>query len=94
VGNDTSSVTGVAGGDASIRVELVVKRDCHLCEEALQVVGQVCESLNVGWRVLQIEADAALAIEYSEFVPVVLVDGHRHDFWRVDASRLRAALTS
>jgi hypothetical protein len=30
---------------------------------------------------------------YGEEIPVTLVDGARHDFWRVDPARLRAALT-
>jgi hypothetical protein len=27
-------------------------------------------------------------------VPVVMVDGKQHDFWRVDEQRLRAALSA
>jgi hypothetical protein len=30
---------------------------------------------------------------FSEEVPVTFVDGRQHDFWRVDAGRLRSALT-
>jgi hypothetical protein len=29
---------------------------------------------------------------FSEEIPVTFVDGRQHDFWRVDATRLRAAL--
>jgi hypothetical protein len=29
---------------------------------------------------------------YGEEIPVTFVDGRQHDFWRVDAARLRAAL--
>jgi hypothetical protein len=29
---------------------------------------------------------------YGEQIPVTLVDGRQHDFWRVDERRLRAAL--
>ena len=29
---------------------------------------------------------------YGEQIPVTFVDGEQHDFWRVDAARLRAAL--
>ena len=29
---------------------------------------------------------------FSEEIPVTFVDGAQHDFWRVDAARLRAAL--
>ena len=46
-------------------------------------------------RVLEkkdITEDAELHRKYSEQIPVVLVDGAQHDFWRVDPARLRAAL--
>jgi hypothetical protein len=36
--------------------------------------------------------DPVLADQYAEQIPVTLVDGRVHDFWRVDAGRLRAAL--
>jgi hypothetical protein len=29
---------------------------------------------------------------YGEEIPVTFVDGRQHDFWRVDADRLRRAL--
>jgi hypothetical protein len=30
---------------------------------------------------------------YADQIPVTFVDGRQHDFWRVDADRLRATLT-
>ena len=43
--------------------------------------------------VLAGEARAADPCKLSTLeIPVTLVDGRRHDFWRVDADRLRAAL--
>jgi hypothetical protein len=41
-----------------------------------------------------VDSDAELLAAYSDEIPVTLVDGRRHDFWRVDADRLRAALTA
>jgi hypothetical protein len=32
--------------------------------------------------------------EYAEMIPVTLIDGVQHDFWRVDEGRLRRALCS
>jgi hypothetical protein len=71
---------------------LIGKPGCHLCDEARAVVERVAEDLAVGWIELDITADAALAQRYWEQIPVVLVDGGQHDFWRVDEARLRAAL--
>ena len=36
--------------------------------------------------------DPELIRRYGEEIPVTLVDGRQHDFWRVDPARLRAAL--
>ena len=33
-----------------------------------------------------------LMARYAEEIPVTLVDGRQHDFWRVDADGSRAAL--
>ncbi len=42
---------------------------------------------------MDVDADPALLERYSDEVPVTLVDGRQHDFWRVDPDRLRSALT-
>jgi hypothetical protein len=39
-----------------------------------------------------VDAETALAEEYGDRVPVVLLDGAEHCYWRVDEGRLRAAL--
>ncbi len=77
-----------------MRVTLVGKPDCHLCEDAETVVREVCAELDVGWERRCITEDPALADAYWELIPVVLVDGVRHDFYRVDPVRLRAVLTA
>jgi hypothetical protein len=74
------------------RVTLISKPGCHLCDEARAVVARVAEDLGVGWTELDITTDQALADEYWEQIPVTLVDGKQHDFWRVDEARLRSAL--
>ncbi len=74
-------------------VTLIGRPDCHLCDEARAVVSGVCTDLGVHWQELSITDDPALADRYWEQIPVVLVDGEPHDFWRVDAGRLRATLS-
>jgi hypothetical protein len=68
------------------------KPGCHLCDDARVVVARVCGELGVGWRELSILDDPGLEARYREQIPVTLVDGRQHDFWRVDEARLRAAL--
>jgi len=74
------------------RVTLVTRPGCHLCEVAREVVARVCDDLGETWEELDMDADPALAARYAEEIPVTLVDGHQHDFWRVDETRLRRAL--
>jgi Glutaredoxin-like domain (DUF836) len=74
------------------RITLIGKPGCHLCDDARAVVGRVAGELDLDWLELDIEQDAALAERYWEKIPVVLVDGKPHDFWRVDERRLRAAV--
>ena len=76
----------------SARVTLVTRPGCHLCETAREVVARVCADLGETWEELDMDADPALAARYAEEIPVTLVDGHQHDFWRVDEARLRRAL--
>jgi len=75
------------------RVRLLGKPGCHLCDDARTVVDAVCAELGEGWEELDITGDPDLMRRYGEEIPVTLVDGRQHDFWRVDAARLRAALT-
>ena len=74
-------------------VTLIGKPDCHLCEDAHLVVEKVCGELGVPWEEKDITQDSALHDQYWEQIPVVLVDGRQHTFWRVDENRLRKELT-
>ena len=74
------------------RVVLLVRTGCHLCDDAVVVVRDVCERAGATWTSVDVDSDPALRAEYSDHVPVTLVDGQRHAFWHVDASRLEAAL--
>ena len=75
------------------QVVLIGKPGCHLCDDARAVVAQVCGDLGLAFTEESILADAALFDEYWERIPVVLVDGRVHAFWRVDREELRARLS-
>jgi hypothetical protein len=77
----------------SARVLLIGKPECHLCDDARVIVAQVCAELGEQWADQSILDDVSLYDEYWDKIPVVLVDGRIHDFWRVDSKRLRSALT-
>ncbi|WP_406332010.1 glutaredoxin family protein [Streptomyces sp. NBC_00203] len=74
-------------------VTLIRKPGCHLCDDAQEVIEKVCADLGVPWERKDITEDEELHREYWEQIPVVLVDGAQHTFWRVDEQRLRKALT-
>jgi glutaredoxin len=74
-------------------VVLYTRPGCHLCDDARQVVEAVCAELGESYREVDITTSPELLDRYREEIPVTLVDGRQHDFWRVDPTRLRAALT-
>jgi glutaredoxin len=74
------------------RVTLYTKAGCHLCDDARATIEAVCTDLGVDWTEIDITSDDALYQRWWEQIPVTLVDGRQHDFWRVDEARLRAAL--
>jgi glutaredoxin len=73
-------------------ITLLSKPGCHLCDDARAVIARVATDLGEPWE----ERDITLSQEdtrlYWEQIPVTLIDGVQHDFWRVDENRLRAAL--
>jgi glutaredoxin len=77
----------------SPRVTLLGKPGCHLCDDARVVIAAVTAELGEAYAEVDITTDPDLHARYWEQIPVTLVDGEQHDFWRVDAGRLRAALT-
>ena len=83
------------GAVPSPRVTVLVRPGCHLCDVALDVVHRVAGGLDEAVEVIDIDSsgDPELLERHSEQVPVVLVDGRVHDFWRVDEDRLTRALT-
>ena len=81
-------MTGASGP----RITLVGKPGCHLCDDARVVIEQVCADTGESYAEVSIYDDLEMADMYWEQIPVTLVDGVQHAFWRVDAARLRAAL--
>ena len=75
------------------RVTLYGRPGCHPCDDARAVVEQVCAELGESYVEISIDDDPDLRRRFGEEIPVTLVDGARHDFWRVDPGRLRAALS-
>lgn len=74
------------------RLTLLTRPGCHLCDDVRVVLQRVATELGVPLEERDIVGSEAELREYGERIPVTLIDGREHDFWRVDESRLRAAL--
>jgi len=74
------------------RITLYTRPGCHLCDDARAVIEAVCADLGESYEEIDITDDDELEDRFTEDVPVTFVDGRQHDFWRVDETRLRAAL--
>jgi hypothetical protein len=76
------------------RITLLSKPGCHLCDDARAVVERVASDLGMGWEEVDITSDPDLQAKWWDQIPVTLVDGVQHDYWRVDEQRLRSALAT
>lgn len=74
-------------------VTMIGRPGCHLCDDAREIVtAVVSEFEGIAFVERSILDDDALRDQYAEEIPVVLIDGTPHTYWRVDPERLRAAL--
>ncbi|HET7309938.1 MAG TPA: glutaredoxin family protein [Mycobacteriales bacterium] len=76
----------------SRRVVVLTRPGCHLCTDACAVVQRVATDMDFEWAEQDITGDAELTAKWGEYIPVVIVDGEVHTWFRVDENRLRAAL--
>jgi Glutaredoxin-like domain (DUF836) len=74
-------------------ITLLTRPGCHLCDDARAVVARVAADLGVPWHERDITRSGSDLRAYGDMIPVTLIDGVQHDFWRVSEQRLRAALT-
>jgi glutaredoxin len=74
------------------RITLLSRPGCHLCDDARDVIRRVADELGVSWEERDITVSEQDTAEYWDKIPVTLVDGVQHDFWRVSEARLRSAV--
>lgn len=82
-----------------IEITLIGKPGCHLCEDAQAALTQVVSEFQAARPEVTVTVvernileDATLAAKHSEEIPVVLIDGKMHSYWRIDPARLSAKL--
>ncbi|SEP83168.1 Glutaredoxin-like domain [Lentzea xinjiangensis] len=73
-------------------VTVLSRVECHACEVAKADVERICSEVGATFSVEDVDSDPELRAEYGDRVPVFLVDGAEHGYWKVEEDRLRAAL--
>ena len=83
----------------AIHLTLIGKPGCHLCDDAREVVLGVKDEIeaadasrHLSLDEVSILDDDELRARYAEEIPVLLIDGEVHNYWRIDPARLKAAL--
>ncbi|HEY7008844.1 MAG TPA: glutaredoxin family protein [Jatrophihabitantaceae bacterium] len=77
---------------ADHEVALITRAGCHLCEDAEATLRRLSAELGFGYTELDVDADPARRAEFSDRVPVILIDGREHGYWRVEEPRFRKAV--
>lgn len=73
---------------ATPRVGLYTRPGCHLCSDAAaQLRGAA-----IAFEETDITGDRELEAEYGDRIPVIMLDGREHGYWRVEITRLLADL--
>ena len=75
-------------------VTVYTRVDCHLCEEAVTQVQAIAAETGAGWSAVDVDSDPDDRAEYGDRVPVILIDGVEHGYYRVEPERLRRALAA
>ena len=74
------------------KVVIYSRVNCHLCEEAEKNVREVLVEIPFDLEVIHIDQDQELGRLYGEEVPVTLINGAKHDYFRVDKKRFTEAI--
>ena len=77
-----------------IVLTLIGKPGCHLCDDAEVAIQSVLDDFSgvVSLQKVNILDDSELFEKHSEQIPVLLINGQIHNYWRIDTERLREAL--
>lgn len=74
------------------QVELMVRDGCGSCVRVGEQVRGVVDKHEALLSIVDVDSDPALAAEYGDRVPVVVVDGEEFACWEVDSDELAAEL--
>ena len=73
----------------SVRLTLITRADCCLCDEMKAIAAAVAAEGGALLEIQDVDSDPALQARYSDEVPVLLIDGRKAFKYRVTAAELR-----
>jgi glutaredoxin len=71
------------------RVGLLTRPGCGLCDKASEAL----RTAEIPFDETDITGDRDLEAEYGDRIPVIMLDGKEHGYWRVEIERLRRDMT-
>ncbi len=74
------------------KVVIYSRVSCHLCEEAEKNAREAMAEIPFELEVVYIDGDQELERLYGEELPVTLINGAKHDYFRVDKKRFSEAI--
>ena len=75
-----------------VQVLIYSRVDCKLCLEAEEIVREILKEISFDLEVIYIDGDQESERLYGEEVPVTLINGAKHDYFRVDKKRFSEAI--
>jgi glutaredoxin len=91
IGREPADLDGKFEADVH-RVTLITRVGCHLCEDAEIRLRELADELDFQYEELDVDSDQNRRSEYSDRVPVILIDGKEHGYWRLEEDRFRRAI--
>ena len=77
----------------AVTVTLIGKPECHLCDDAREVIIGVIDDLDdIAFEEVHLDDNPLWGELYGELIPVVLINGAEHTHWRVESNALTQAL--
>lgn len=80
------------GYDGCVRLTLITRHDCHLCEEMAAVIEAARARYDFELEIRDVDVDPDLLARYSDQVPVLLVNGRKAFKYRLTERALSRRL--
>lgn len=77
----------------SVQVTVIGREACHLCDDATDLIESILTDFqNVSLEKRLVEESPAWLEFYTDKVPVILIEGVEHGYWRVNEEIFRRSL--